>query len=167
MVVCEKPIRPVDADSLTWLLVGDIREMLQDHLDREAINFLCAGRAALLQLAHPFVAHAIDQHSDTRRDPLRRFRRTFAFVYSMIFGSMDHAFACARRVHRIHERIHGNIAEDVGAFTQGSPYEANDEEALYWVYATLHVFAITGSPTLDVVVRSDDNSGMSSATTRW
>jgi uncharacterized protein (DUF2236 family) len=117
-------------ESLSWLV------------DREAINFLCAGRAALLQLAHPFVAHAIDQHSDTKRDPLRRFRRTFAFVYSMIFGDMDHAFACARRVHRIHEHIHGGIDEDVGPFQRGSRYEANNEDALYWVYATLHDSAV-------------------------
>ena len=34
------------------------------------------------------------------------------------------------------------------------------------LYSVLHVFATTGSPTLDVVIQSDDNSGFSSATTR-
>ncbi len=35
------------------------------------------------------------------------------------------------------------------------------------VYASLHVFSVSGTlPTLDVIVRSDDNAGMSSPTTR-
>lgn len=34
------------------------------------------------------------------------------------------------------------------------------------LYSALHVFATTGSPTLDVVIQSDDNSGFSSATSR-
>lgn len=33
-------------------------------------------------------------------------------------------------------------------------------------YAALHVIDVTGSPTLDVVVESDDNSGFTTATTR-
>jgi hypothetical protein len=32
--------QPQQCTTLTWLLVGDIREMLQDHLDEEAIRWL-------------------------------------------------------------------------------------------------------------------------------
>ncbi|NQV28285.1 MAG: hypothetical protein HQ518_28365 [Rhodopirellula sp.] len=32
--------QPQQCATLTWLLVGDIREMLQDHLDAEAIRWL-------------------------------------------------------------------------------------------------------------------------------
>lgn len=107
------------------------------RVSREAGLFLGGGRAALLQLAHPFVAHAVDQHSDTRRDPAGRFQRTFEHVYAMIFGDLDHAFRSARRVHGIHTRIRGPIEEDVGAFRRGARYQANDEAALLWVFATL------------------------------
>src|SRR5580658_11195706 len=55
------------------------------RIGRDALVFLGAGRAALLQLAHPYVAHAIEQHSETRRDPIGRFNRTFLHVYGMIF----------------------------------------------------------------------------------
>lgn len=106
-------------------------------VDRESIIFLAGGRAALLQLAHPFVAHAVDQHSDTRNDPLGRFQRTFDNVFAMVFGDLDKAMRSARRVHAIHTRIHGQIAEDVGAFARGASYDANDEDALLWVHATL------------------------------
>ena len=106
-------------------------------VDKEAILFLAGGRAVLLQLAHPFVAEAVDQHSATRHDPFGRFRRTFDNVFAMVFGDLDTAARCARRVHAIHTRIVGEISEDVGAFPKGTRYEANDEDALLWVHATL------------------------------
>ncbi len=107
------------------------------ELHREAVLLLGGGRAALLQLAHPFVAHGVDQHSDTRRDVAGRFQRTFFNVFAMTFGELDQAFAAARRVHTIHTRVHGVITEDVGAFARGTPYAANDVDALLWVFATL------------------------------
>ncbi len=107
------------------------------RVDKESVLFLAGGRAALLQLAHPYVAHAVNQHSDTKNDPLGRFQRTFDNVYAMVFGDLEMAVKSARRVHAIHTRIVGSIDEDVGAFRRGDRYEANDESALLWVHATL------------------------------
>ena len=112
-------------DSTTW------------RISREVILFLGGGRAALLQLAHPFVAHAIDQHSQTRADPVGRFDRTFRSVYAMIFGDLAHARGASERVRRIHEHIAGTIDEEVGAFGPGDRYLANDAMALLWVHATI------------------------------
>ncbi|MBX3231391.1 MAG: DUF2236 domain-containing protein [Labilithrix sp.] len=106
-------------------------------IDREAALFAGAGRAALLQLAHPFVAHAIAKQSSTRVDPLGRFQRTFDNVYAMVFGDLESAVASARRVHAVHRHVHGVIDEDVGALRRGDRYDANDEDALMWVHATL------------------------------
>lgn len=99
--------------------------------------FLGGGRAALLQLAHPFVAHAIDQHSHTRADVVGRFQRTFKNVFAMAFGELDDAFAAARRVHAVHAKINGTFAEAIGAWPAGTRYHANDVDALRWVHATL------------------------------
>ena len=107
------------------------------HIDREAAVFLGAGRALLLQLAHPQVAAAIAQHSRSLTDPVGRFHRTFSIVFTMVFGTTDQALAAARRLHRRHTAIGGTLAEDVGAFAAGSPYRANDVAALRWVHATL------------------------------
>lgn len=107
------------------------------QIAREAIVFLGAGRAALLQLSHPYVAHAIDQHSSTQRDPIGRFNRTFLYVYGMIFGDLEHALGSARRVRTIHDAVHGSIREDIGRFRAGDRYRAHDPGALLWVYATL------------------------------
>ncbi len=107
------------------------------QLQKEAVVFLGSLRAALLQLAHPYVAYAIDQHSKTRTDVQGRFQRTFMNVFAMVYGDLDTALAAARTVHRVHTRINGVIPADVGPFKAGHRYHANESSALLWVYATL------------------------------
>nr|WP_249145857.1 oxygenase MpaB family protein [Bradyrhizobium diazoefficiens] len=107
------------------------------RIDREAVIFLGAGRALLLQLAHPWVAAAIAGHSKTFTDPIGRFHRTFDVVFTMVFGSLDRALASSRQLHRRHGMIVGEMLEAVGPFAEGSRYCANDIAALRWVHATL------------------------------
>ncbi len=99
--------------------------------------FIGGGRAALLQLAHPKVAYAIEQHSLTRTDVVGRFRRTFHNVFAMLFGDLEQAFTAARRVHTVHTQVHGRIPDAIGRWPAGTEYHANDPESLCWVHATL------------------------------
>jgi uncharacterized protein (DUF2236 family) len=126
--------------SIAWQVGGDLGV------------FLGGGRAALLQLAHPFVAYAVEQHSQTRADVVGRFQRTFRNVFAMVFGELDDAMFAARRVHQIHTRIHGTIPIDVGAWRAGTPYHANDADALRWVHATLVDTTIVVREKLDGVL---------------
>jgi uncharacterized protein (DUF2236 family) len=112
-------------DSISW------------RINREAALFLGAGRAALLQLAHPWVAVALDQHSSLMNNPIARFHNTFRIVFTMIFGSSAQAFAVSRSLHQLHTRIRGDLPLAVAGYAQGSHYEANSLPALIWVYATL------------------------------
>ncbi|WP_063691443.1 oxygenase MpaB family protein [Bradyrhizobium stylosanthis] len=112
-------------DAVTW------------RIDREAVIFLGAGRALMLQLAHPWVAAAIAEHSKTFADPIGRFHRTFDIVFAMVFGSLDRAFLSSRQLHRRHGMIVGTMPETVGPFAAGSRYCANDIPSLRWVHATL------------------------------
>ena len=112
------------------------------RVDREAAIFLGAGRALLLQLAHPWVAAAIEQHSDTFADPIRRFHRTFSAIFTMVFGTLDQSMTAARRLHRRHAAISGRLPSAAGPFPAGSLYCANDVSALRWVHATLTETAV-------------------------
>ena len=112
-------------DSLMW------------HVNREAAIFLGAGRALLLQLAHPWIATAIFEHSRTLSDPIGRFHRTFNVVFTMVFGSLDQALAAARLLHCRHTAVRGVVPEALGRFRAGSAYCANEISALRWVFATL------------------------------
>ncbi len=106
-------------------------------INRESALFLGAGRAALLQLAHPWVATALAQHSSLMAKPIARFHSTFRIVFTMIFGSLGQATGAARHLYRLHTFVRGELAESIGAFAKGSPYQANEAAALRWVYATL------------------------------
>lgn len=107
------------------------------RIHRESGLFLAAGRAALLQLAHPWVAVAIEQHSSVMNDPIARFHNTFRVVFTMIFGSKAQALRASRSLHTLHTRIRGELPQAVAGYAGGSRYEANHLPALRWVYATL------------------------------
>ena len=106
-------------------------------INRESALFLGAGRASLLQLAHPWVAAALDQHSNLRSDPLARFHNTFRVVFTTIFGTLQQALAASRSLYQLHTRIQGEVPDTAGAFPAGSHYQANEVDALRWVFATL------------------------------
>lgn len=121
--------RPVEgilgADSISW------------RISRESALFLGAGRAALLQLAHPWVATALEQHSSVLAKPIARFHNTFRVVFTMIFGTADQAFRAARSLYQLHTKITGELPSAVAGYAKGSRYEALHLPALLWVYATL------------------------------
>jgi uncharacterized protein (DUF2236 family) len=125
----QRVVRPVEGifgpDSITW------------RINRESALFLGAGRAALLQLAHPWVATALDQHSSLLAKPIARFHNTFRVVFTMIFGTAPQAFRAARSLHELHTRITGELPTNVAGYSAGSHYEALQIPALLWVYATL------------------------------
>lgn len=111
-------------------------------VNRESALFLGAGRASLLQLAHPWVAAALEDHSNIRTDPLGRFHRTFRIVFTMIFGTLDQALRASRYLYKLHTRIEGRLPESVASYVRGSHYQANEGGALLWVYTTLMESAV-------------------------
>ena len=144
-----KPDSKVSRDDLEALL-GSVARRTADanagifgphsvswKINRESALFLGAGRAALLQLAHPWVATALVEHSNLMSKPIARFHNTFRIVFTMIFGSLPQAMAASRHLYQLHTRIRGQMPEDVAAYRRGSTYEANEIAALRWVYATL------------------------------
>jgi uncharacterized protein (DUF2236 family) len=107
------------------------------RIDREAAVFLGAGRALLLQLAHPWVAAAVADQSKVFADPVGRFHRTFSVTFTMVFGSLEQALGTARRLYQRHEAVTGALPQSAGPFAAGSLYRANEADALRWVHATL------------------------------
>jgi uncharacterized protein (DUF2236 family) len=140
--------RPIEglfgSDSITW------------RINRESALFLGAGRAALLQLAHPWVAAALDQHSSLMAKPIERFHGTFRVVFTMIFGTSEQAFSAARALYHLHTRITGQVPEAVAGYARGSRYEALQVPALKWVYATLIESAVIAYEAVLSPLNSDE-----------
>src|SRR2546427_8601841 len=95
------------------------------RVSRENILLLGGGRALLMQLAHPKVAAGVDDHSDFRKHPIRRLRRTVHMTMAIVFGERETALAAARSVNQVHARV------------RGDGYSALDPDLLLWVHATL------------------------------
>jgi uncharacterized protein (DUF2236 family) len=84
-----------------------------------------AGRALLLQIAHPAVAQGVQDHSDFKQNPFKRLQGTLEATYAVVFGSSELADGVGRRIQHIHE------------YVTGPGYSANDPSNLLWVHATL------------------------------
>jgi uncharacterized protein (DUF2236 family) len=106
-------------------------------LHRELALGFGLGRALLLQLAHPWVAQAIKDHSAFRAQPLDRLLATVIAAELLVFGDRAQADAAARRVRGVHGHITGVLPEDLGSWRAGTRYSAEDPAALLWVLVTL------------------------------
>ena len=101
------------------------KDAIVRRVNAEPAVALGAGRALLLQLAHPAVAQGVQDHSDFKRNPFKRLQGTLEAMYAVVFGPVDLAEGVGRRVRWIHD------------FVTGPAYAANDPANLLWVHATL------------------------------
>jgi uncharacterized protein (DUF2236 family) len=111
-------------------------------LQKEVVLLLAWSPAILLQLAHPLVARGVADHSSFRSEPWGRTRRLYRTLDAMLglcFGTEPEARAVAGRINAIHDRVHGELHENAGAFPAGTAYSAHDPALLAWVHATLLV----------------------------
>ncbi len=116
-----------------WFAKGSmIRQMGQ-----EALSLLGAGRAILLQLAHPLVAAGVHDHSQFQTDPRIRLFGTLELMHKIVFGRQRQAEEALRRFHVVHEQIQGRLRQRAGTFPAGTAYRGNDPYLKLWVMATL------------------------------
>ena len=106
------------------------------RIHREMVLGLGLGRAVLMQLAHPWVAKAVADHSGFQNAPFDRLFGTIAAAELLVFGSRAQADSAAAHIRTVHQRIHGTVDEDVGRWRKGTPYSAEDPDALLWVLVT-------------------------------
>ncbi|OLT37340.1 hypothetical protein BJF79_29795 [Actinomadura sp. CNU-125] len=109
---------------------GDLADRLADRavlraLGAEPIVGLGAGRALLMQLAHPKVARGVAEHSDFAERPLARLFGTLDFLLITSFGTPEEVARIAAKVRGIHTAV------------RGDGYSGNDRDLQLWVNATL------------------------------
>ncbi|MFD0534026.1 oxygenase MpaB family protein [Actinomadura luteofluorescens] len=94
-------------------------------LAAEPLVGLAAGRALLMQLAHPAVARGVAEHSDFAERPLARLFGTLDFLLIVTFGTPEQVARIAAKVRGIHTTV------------RGEDYSGNDPDLQLWVNATL------------------------------
>ncbi len=110
------------------------------RVNAEAVTLLGWGAAVLLQLAHPLVAAGVAGHSVAVNQPERRLQRLTQTISAMLlitFGTEEERQRAGAGINRIHDHIHGELAEAVGPYPSGTRYSAHDPALLAWVQLTL------------------------------
>lgn len=120
----------------------------------EPALLLGAGRALMLQVAHPSVAQGVADHSDFRNRPLPRLFGTLDFLTIVALGTDEEADRIGAIVRGVHDHI------------TGPGYSGNDPELQVWVNATLIDAAlfvyeeILHSPSGDLAARYVEQAAM-------
>ena len=83
------------------------RGSVSRRINAEPAIICGAGRALLLQVAHPAVAQGVADHSDFRDNPFRRLQGTLEALNAVVYGSDALAFAVGRRVAQLHDHVVG------------------------------------------------------------
>ncbi len=118
-------------------------EAIRD-VNRHRAIFAAGARAIEMQLAHPFVAQAVEDAGYFEAEPLARLRETAASGIILIFETPEAAIAEVRRINGKHKKVDAKpleervLKEDLGPhYKAGNPYSAHDQEAQKWVAATI------------------------------
>ncbi|WP_125615222.1 oxygenase MpaB family protein [Specibacter cremeus] len=98
----------------------------------ESVLLAGAGRAILLQLAHPAVGHGVARHSNFAANPLKRLNGTLTYIYALTNGTPEQRAAAVGWVRRAHAPVRGEAGDDHPA------YDARDPNLQLWVAATLY-----------------------------
>ncbi len=99
----------------------------------ESVLLLGAGRAILLQLAHPQIGRAIAEHSDFAANPLSRLVHTLGYIYALSNGTAQQQRTMINYVDAAHRPVHAPRDKNSGA----PAYSALDPKLQLWVAATL------------------------------
>lgn len=100
------------------------------------VYFLGAVQAVQLQLAHPWIATAVFEHSKVMTAPRKRAQLTYIYLWSLIYGDLDMVSKKSISLYKLHSHVEGSIGEDAGRHAKGSPYAANELNALLFVHVT-------------------------------
>lgn len=100
---------------------------------RELGAGLGATRAVALQIAHPYIAKGIMMHSNVLTNNYDRAEKTRRYTLGMLYGSKKDVIAASNAVRHLHNKVKGEIGEDVGIFNANSPFDAAQQDAIIWV----------------------------------
>jgi uncharacterized protein (DUF2236 family) len=119
------------------------------HGDR-AVGLLYGQRALLIGALEPLTYTGTMLSTKSNDMPFTRLARTAKIQETVFLGSRAEADRALAAVHRLHERIKGELPEAAGAHPAGSTYSAFDPELMLW---TLAVIADSGREMFETMVR--------------
>jgi uncharacterized protein (DUF2236 family) len=115
-----------------------------------AVGLLYGQRALLIGALEPLTYTGTMLSTRSADRPFERLARTAKVQETVFLGSRAEADALLAKVHKLHERIKGELPEAAGEHPAGSAYSAFDPELMLW---TLAVIADSGREMYETMVR--------------
>ncbi len=119
------------------------------HGDR-AVGLLYGQRALLIGALEPLTYTGTMLSTRAGDRPFERLARTAKIQETVFLGTREEADEVLAKVHRLHQRIKGELPEAAGTHPAGSAYSAFDPDLMLW---TLAVIADSGREMYETMVR--------------
>jgi uncharacterized protein (DUF2236 family) len=111
------------------------RSVLRQVHDERLVGLFFGQRALAIGALQPVNYTGTSQSTGGRERPFRRLVRTANDFEAIFFGTRAEADRVLAKVHKLHQRVRGELAEDAGVFPAGTPYDAFDPELMLWTVA--------------------------------
>jgi uncharacterized protein (DUF2236 family) len=115
-----------------------------------SVGLLYGQRALLIGALEPLTYTGTMASTKSAEWPFTRLARTAKIQETVFLGTRAEADKALGAVHRLHERIKGELPEAAGAHPAGAAYSAFDPELMLW---TLAVIADSGRAMYEAMVR--------------
>jgi uncharacterized protein (DUF2236 family) len=115
-----------------------------------SVGLLYGQRALLIGALEPLTYTGTMLSTSAGDHPFTRLARTAKIQETVFLGTKAEADRALAAVHRLHERVKGELSEPAGPHAAGSAYSAFDPELMLW---TLAVIADSGRAMYETMVR--------------
>jgi uncharacterized protein (DUF2236 family) len=106
------------------------------HSER-AVGLFYGQRALMIGALNPLAFVGTTEHTNAKLKPFQRLSHTAEVFETIFFGTRAEADRVLAFVHRLHERVQGEMAEDAGKVPARTPYSAFDPELMLWTLAVI------------------------------
>jgi len=113
------------------------RSILRRVHEERAVGLFYGQRALMIGALNPVNFVGTYEHTAARLKPFQRLARTAEAFETIFFGTRAEADQVLAYVHRLHESVRGELAEDAGPARAGTPYSAFDPELMLWTMAVI------------------------------
>jgi uncharacterized protein (DUF2236 family) len=111
--------------------------------EERAVGLLYGQRALCIGALKPLNYVGTSEHTRSKLTPFKRITHTAAMFEAVFFGDRAEADRVLDAVHRMHERVVGELPQDAGAhYPAGTPYSALDPQLMLWTVAVIADSAI-------------------------
>ena len=118
-----------------------------------SVGLLYGQRALLIGALEPLTYTGTMLSTKSGDRPFERLARTAKIQETVLLGTREEADRALAKVHRLHQRIAGELPQAAGAHPAGARYSAFDPELMLW---TLAVIADSGRAMYETMVRPLD-----------